>query len=486
MTSKMRVRFCPSPSGDLHLGNAKTALFNYLVSKKYGGEFVFRVEDTDQSRVVENGAEKILAEMKWLGIIPDIGYGVDKKLVNSYTQMGRLESYKKIAYDLVEKGLAYKCYCTQEELDKQRELALAENPKAPFKYPGTCRNLTKDLDKPFVIRFKAPTEGFTEFEDITFGKRKITNKENYDFVLLRANGIPLYNFAVVVDDGITDQITHVIRGSDHIKNMVTQVLIYQALNLKLPVFCHLPMLLGKEGQKLSKRDASVSVADYRKQGYAPHAVLNYLVKFGWGFGNQEIFSLQDMIDKFTLEACHCRDGKFNPTKFLNINIEHLKSEVLMPTSEYAKHIKFILEDSNKNINVSQEQLETFIPVIRSRAKTFVEAVSLLEPMLQNEITIAPELINKTFNETTILYLKSLKAIFCNTEWNEKTIRANVLSWLEKEKLSLKDIGAPLRLALLGQSNSPEIFQVLSAMGKAKSLNRLNITLSKLDQQALSS
>ena len=327
-TGKMRVRFCPSPSGTLHLGNAKTALFNFLFAQKAGGDLLFRIEDTDQTRVVKDGAEKILADMVWLGLIPNMGFGTNNKPAGTYTQMERLETYQKIAHQLVEQGLAYRCYCTQEELDKKREEAIAANPKAPFKYPGTCRNIKEVLDKPFVIRFKAPTEGYTEFTDIAFGKRSVPNKENYDFVLMRANGIPLYNFAVVVDDGITDGITHIIRGSDHIKNTPTQVLLYQALGLQVPTLCSLPMLLNKDGQKLSKRDGSVSVAEFREAGYSPDAVLNYLVKFGWGHGNQELFSLSEMIDKFNLEDCNCRDGKFDPVKFASINTAHLKSETL--------------------------------------------------------------------------------------------------------------------------------------------------------------
>lgn len=478
--SDFNVRIAPSPSGTLHLGNAKTALFNYLFARKYNASFILRIEDTDQARVVKNGAENILADLSWLGIAPNTGFGTDNKPAASYTQMERLATYQKIAHQLVEQGLAYKCYCSQEELDKKREEAIAKDPKQPFKYPGTCRSISKDLDKPYVIRFKAPTDGFIEFKDIAFGKRVIPNKENYDFVLLRQNSIPLYNFAVVCDDGITDNITHIIRGSDHLKNMPQQIMLYRALNLKLPVFCHLPMLLNKDGAKLSKRDGSVSVADYRSQGYSPQAVLNYLVKFGWGYGNQELFSLDELVDKFTLEACHCRDGKFDPIKFATINYSHLKSETLTPTNTYAKYLSPIF--NSKSIDIEREQLEPYVQVVRGRAKTFVEASEMLEPIISNEIKAPEDLVKQTFNETNIIHLQHLNEVLRQVaDWNENSIRSNVQDWLNKNTLSLKDVGGALRVALLGKTNSPELFQVMNALGRNKSMHRINAALNQAKQ-----
>lgn len=476
----MRVRFCPSPSGaGMHLGNAKTALFNYLFAKKNNADFIMRIEDTDQSRVVNGGADQIFEDMRWLGIVPNMGYGTDNKPAGVYTQMERLPIYKKYVDQLLEKGLAYKCYCTQQELDAKREAALAVNPKAPFKYPGTCRHVKQDQDKPYVVRFKAPTEGSITFTDIAFGNKTFPNKENYDFVIMREDGSPLYNTAVVIDDGITDQITHVIRGSDHLKNQIQQILLYTALELPLPVFCHLPMLLSPAGGKLSKRDGSVSVAEYRKAGYSPNAVLNYLVRFGWGYGNQEIFSLSEMIEKFDINNVHCRDGKFDTKKFAITNAEHLKSDVLTSDAEYVKHVQPFLQE--RKINISDNDLTPFISVIRSRAKNFVEAADLLTPILTSS-PASTELMIKTFNKLNVGYLKALNTVFCGIDgWNEETIRSNVNAWLSKENLALKDVGSVLRVALLGQTNSPEIFQVMNAMGKSQILNRLNNTLSVLEK-----
>lgn len=475
---KFRVRIAPSPSGTLHIGNAKTALFNYLFSQKYDADFVLRIEDTDQSRTVEKGAEKIQADLDWLGIKPNMGYGTDNKPAGVYTQMERLPIYKKIVYKLLESGLAYKCYCSQDELSQKRDEAFKQNPKVPFKYPGTCRSIIKDLNKPYVIRFKAPTEGSISFKDIVFGQRSISNKENYDFVLMRENGIPLYNTAVVIDDGITDNITHIIRGSDHIKNMVSQILLYQALKLELPVYCHLPMLLGTDGSKLTKRNGSVSVADYRNKGYSPQAILNYLVKFGWGHGNQEIFSIDEMIGKFTLEACHCRDGKYDPVKFGSINYSHLKSEELTPNNIYIKHLEPFLEARGLPL-LSKDQLKPFIKLIRSRAKTFVEAAEMLDPMLRNEIQINSDLLRNTIlsSQEAVDNLITITQILSAVEtWNETSIKEHTTKWLAERNLMLKDVGSVLRVALLGSTNSPDLFQVISVLGKEKSISRIKNSL----------
>lgn len=466
MSSQFKVRCAPSPSGSLHCGNLKTFIFNYLYSSKHKCDFILRIEDTDQSRAVPNGAENILEELEWVGLKPNMGYGTSNKPAGVYTQMERLAIYKKYAEELLAKNLAYKCYCTEKDLNNKREEALALNPKSPFAYPGTCADLTESKDLPYVVRLRTPKEGITSFEDTTFGKRDVPNKENYDYVIMRSNGIPLFAFANCIDDGIIDGITHVIRGSDHLKNMVQCVLIYKALGIPLPSFTHLPILRNKDGGKLSKRDSAVSVAEYRKAGYSPQAILNYLVRFGWGHGDQEIFSLQEMIDKFTLEACHCRDGKFDPVKFANLNYIHLKSEELTPTPRYVELTQPFLRA--KGVEATDEQVTAFIPVIRSRAKTFVEAATLLEPLLRTEVTFDTQLMGKTFNQVNAEYLKCLGEVLASVEsWDEAAIRAKVQSWLTVREISLKDVGGVLRLALLGTAHSPEIFQVLSALGKER-------------------
>lgn len=479
--SDVRVRIAPSNTGsDVHIGNVRTALFNYLFAKQNKGSFIFRIENSDLARSKDEYADAIAESLNWLGLTPDEGYKCARQDHGPYMQTHKLDRYKQVAEQLIESGYAYRCYCTAEELAAQK-VANADA-KGFSKYPGTCRD-RKDQpkDRDYVIRFKAPTEGTIVFEDKVFGRMEVPNKENYDFVIMRSNGIPLYNFGCVVDD-IDQKITHVIRGRDHLINCVPQILLYGALGATVPVMAHLPMMLNKNGQKLSKRDGAVTIREYRNAGYSPNAILNYLAKFGWGHKDQEIFTLEDLVQKFSLEACGRNDGKFDPIKFASINYTHLKTEQLTPTSTYAKYLKPVL--ATKNIEVGDEQLGTFINVVRSRSKTFVEAADSLEPLLRNELTPSAELIQKTFNEKNTAYLEAIKDVLQAVDvWSEEALRTNVQLWLEKEALSLKDIGGVLRVALVGQPNSPELFQVMGAMGRDKALGRLNNTLNHLKSDA---
>jgi glutamyl-tRNA synthetase len=475
MSNNLRVRGAPSPSGTLHCGNAKSFLFNWLFSKKYNAEFLLRIEDTDQARVVDGGAEKILEDLKWLGLTPTMGYGTNNKPAGVYTQMERLPIYKKYAEELIANGKAYLCYCTEEELNKQREEAIAKNPKNPWKYPGTCRNITKQLNKNYVVRFKAPTEGAIEFDDIVFGKRSIPNKENFDFVIFRQNGIPLFNFANAVDDGIIDYITHIIRGADHLKNLPAQLMLYEALGIDRAKYCHLPMLLNSNGGKLSKRDGAVSVAEFRQLGFSPNAILNYLVRFGWGWKSQEVFSIDEMIEKFSLEAVGRNDGKYDFKKFSVINYEHLKSSTLTPDDMYAKHLHpFIAE---LGIDVSHEHLASLTNLVRTRSKNFREAAHELTPVLQQNISIDQSAIEKILTPEAKTKLSAFNAFLQSVnDWTETNLRAATNDWLTKQNLTIKDIGQPCRISLTGRTQSPELFQVMGVLGKETVLNRIKAQL----------
>jgi glutamyl-tRNA synthetase len=478
MSKKFRVRCAPSPSGTLHVGNAKTFLFNYLFSRKYDADFVLRIEDTDTARVVDQGAEKILSELNWLGLTPTMGWGTDNCPAGAYTQMERLPTYKKYAEQLLEQGDAYRCYCTEEELTKARDEAMAKNPKHPFKYPGTCRDIKERLDKPFVIRFKAPTEGTTDYEDVAFGKRSVPNKENYDFVILRHSEIPLFNFANCIDDLVIDNITHVIRGSDHLKNTPQQVMIADALKLERPIYCHLPMLLNAAGGKLSKRDGSVSVAEFREMGFTPHAILNYLVRFGWSHKDQEIFSLDQMIDLFAIEDCGKNDGKFDMKKFTSVQYEHLKSEALTSTDEYEKMLlpflkkKGLVEDA-----FTSAKLRAAMPLVRARAHTLVEAADEMMPFVIDTIE------NPDFKDVSMKVREKVStlitALDSDPAWGEDHLRQLTKNWLVENDLSLKELGGFMRLSLTGRSHSPELFQVMATLGRRSSIKRLEIGASRL-------
>jgi glutamyl-tRNA synthetase len=365
--SNIRVRFAPSPTGIMHIGGIRTALFNWLWAKKNGGKFILRIEDTDQERSTPESKQVILDSLKWLNIDWDEGPEVGGEH-GPYLQMERLNIYQEFANKLISSGKAYRCYCTKEELDKQRE------DNKFFKYPGTCRDNRAELDKPFIVRFKATTEGFVEYNDKVFGNIKTPNKENQDFPLLRSDGIPLYNFGAVVDD-LTMMINLVARGRDHMINTPLQILLYQALDAPIPEFAHLPMMLSPSGKKLSKRDGAVGVFEYRDAGYSPNAVLNYLARFGWSFGDQEIFSLPQLIESFSWDNCGKKDGKFDTTKFLWVQHTHLKKLELTPDKEYIERTLPFLTKLNSSL--TSEHIEGKLNSIRPRAKTFQDAAKLV-------------------------------------------------------------------------------------------------------------
>jgi glutamyl-tRNA synthetase len=476
--SDVRVRIAPSNTGsDVHIGNVRTALFNYLFAKQHKGTFVFRIENSDTVRSKDEYADAIAESLNWLGLTPDEGYKCANQQHGPYMQTDKLERYKQVADQLIASGHAYRCYCTAEELAAQK---LANKDAKGFsKYKGVCRD-RKDQpsDRDYVVRFKAPTDGEVVLDDKVFGKIVMPNKENYDFVIMRSNGIPLYNFGCVVDD-IDQKITHVIRGRDHLVNCVPQILLYQALGAPLPVFAHLPMMLNQKGEKLSKRDGAVTIREYKNAGYSPNAILNYLAKFGWGMKNKEIFTLDELIENFSLEACGRGDGKFDPVKFASINASHLKDEKLTSDDDYTNYLKPIV-DAKAIGDFSQEALKPFVSVVRTRAKTFIEACDLAEPMLRSEVQTPPELMQKTFTTKNASYLQSINDVLATlADWNKDSVRASIQNWLQGENLALKDVGGALRIALLGTPNSPEIFDVMGILGKDKSLSRLGHTLNQL-------
>ena len=309
----IRVRFAPSPTGFLHIGGARTALFNFLFARSQEGTFVLRIEDTDTVRSTQESVDEILKAMEWLGLNWDEG---------PYYQSERFNLYKEKVQQLLDEGKAYRCYCTSEELDKKREQAMAEGRKP--KYDGTCRErMDHPGNTPFVIRFRAPDNGTTSFNDLIKGTISVNNEELDDVIIQRTDGTPTYNFVVVVDDADMG-ITHVIRGDDHINNTPRQILLYEALGYQVPCFAHVPMILGSDKTRLSKRHGATSVMAYRDMGYLPEAMVNYLVRLGWSFGDEEIFSLADLIEKFSLSNVGKSAGVFNPEKLLWLNSHYIK------------------------------------------------------------------------------------------------------------------------------------------------------------------
>jgi glutamyl-tRNA synthetase len=456
--SKPRLRFAPSPTGYLHIGGVRTALFNWLWARKTGGTFILRIEDTDQERSTDASRAVIFESMKWLGLDWDEGPSVGGSH-GPYTQMERLALYKEKANELVEAKKAYRCFCTKAELDAQREALKAKDPKAQFKYPGTCRTRTDQPDLPYVVRFMTDRSGSVSYVDKVFGEVVTPNIEQQDFVLLRSDGVPLYNFGAVVDDMMME-VSLVARGRDHMINTPPQIMLYEAFGAKLPEFAHLPMMLAPSGEKLSKRHGAVSVSEYETTGYAPNAVLNYLARFGWSFGDQEVFSKEELVQAFSWESCGRGDGKFDAKKFLSINHEHLKTERLVSSDEYAARTVPFLE--KRGISIDAAAVKRALYTIRDRATTFVQAAEMLDPFFREPPVMDDKAVEKFLVKDAAPRLTGFR----------DALAASVNAWLAESALEMKVVGQPVRVALTGRTASPSLFQVLVVLGRDVSIARL--------------
>jgi glutamyl-tRNA synthetase len=467
--SNIRVRWAPSNTGpDVHIGNVRTILFNYLFAKKNKGTTIFRIEDSDMARSKPEFADAISESLNWLGLRADEGYKIGGDY-GPYLQTEKIERYKQVANELIEKGLAYRCYCTSEELNALRN-ELPEKMRERFKYPNICRD-RKDWpkDKDYVIRVKAPTEGSVSWDDIVFKKMIVPNKENYDWVIMRSNGIPLYNFGCCVDD-LDQKITHVIRGRDHTVNTNIQILLHQMIGTHDITYCHLPMMLGQDGAKLSKRHAAVSINDYRLAGYSPGGILNYLVRFGFGFGNQEIFSMEELVDKFSLEACGRNDGKFDPKKFSAIQFEHLRSIQLTSDNEYAKHLLPFIKGHGYNPSI--DDVAKIVPLVREKTRNFVEAANLISFYFNDTVKMEEAAATTLLTNDNKEKISMLSDVLRTCEWEESVIKTTTQSWLAEKNITLKDIGQAIRLSITGKVISPELFQTMHILGKDKVVERL--------------
>lgn len=468
--SKPRLRFAPSPTGYLHIGGVRTALFNWLWARKTGGTFVLRIEDTDQARSTDESRQVIFDSMNWLGLDWDEGPGKGGAF-GPYLQMERLALYKEHAERLIKERKAYRCYCTKEELDAQREALKKKDPKAQFKYPGTCRDRTDQPDLPFVVRFMTDRSGSITYVDKVFGEIVTPSLEQQDFVLLRSDGVPLYNFGAVVDD-MTMEISLVARGRDHMINTPPQIMLYDAFGAKRPDFAHLPMMLAPSGEKLSKRHGAVSVTEYKDTGYHPNAVLNYLARFGWSHGDQEVFSKDELVQAFTWEACGRGDGKFDTKKFSSINHEHLKAERLVASDDYAARTLPFLEARGLS-GLSAEDVKRALYTIRDRATSFVQAADMLDPYFREPPAMDEKASTKFLVADAAPKLTGFRdALAKSTEWTEVDLEAKCNAWLAEAGLEMKAIGQPVRVALTGRTASPGLFQVLFVLGRERSLARL--------------
>jgi glutamyl-tRNA synthetase len=465
----LRVRFAPSPSGYLHIGGARTALFNWLWARKNGGTFVLRIEDTDQDRSSLDSVRAILDALRWLGLNWDEGPEVEGPH-GPYFQSERRALYRDACERLIAEGKAYRCDLSKEELDQLRADYKAKNPKGEFVFKGPIREC-QDPGKPHVVRFRTPRDGSTDFNDKVFGVVSTPNTEQPDFVLMRSDGFPLYNLGAVVDDH-SMEISLVSRGREHIGNTPQQVMLYRALGWEPPDFAHLPLMLSPSGEKLSKRNASVAVHEYKERGYTPMGVLNYLARFGWSYGDQELFTREDLVRLFDWDRVGKSDGKFDEKKFADVAFDQLKRPELLGSADYVTAVlPFLVARGIENQD--SDRLARALPTIRDRAHTLVEAADLLDFYLR-EPPVLDEAARPLLTPASAEHLEVVRKISAESEpFTAAEVEGRVKAWLEGAGIKMKDVAQPVRVALTGRKASPGLFDVMIVLGRETTLSRLD-------------
>lgn len=465
----VRTRFAPSPTGYLHIGGVRTALFNWLYARHCGGTFVLRIEDTDKERSTNESVQAILEGMAWMGLDYDEG---------PIYQSDRLERYKEVIDQLLDAGQAYRCYCTREELDKVREEQRAQGIKP--RYNRHCRDQhnPERPDVESVIRFKNPLEGSVQFDDAIRGQIVISNEELDDLVITRANGSPTYNFAVVVDD-IDMGITHVIRGDDHVNNTPRQINIFKALGEALPIFVHVPMIVGGDGQRLSKRHGAVSVLQYRGEGFLPEAMLNYLVRLGWSSGDQEIFSLDEMISSFDIQDVNRAASAFDVDKLKWLNQHYIKAS---DSTQLVSLLSDRLKDRGIDVS-SGPPVDDVVSALRERAQTLDEMADKSEYFFSEFEDYDTKAAQKHLRPVARDMLADVRSRLSVVEpWSAELIHAQVMATVEKYDAKLGKLAQPLRVAVSGTAATPPIDETLLLVGKARTVDRIDRALVFIDRR----
>ncbi len=462
---KVKTRFAPSPTGYLHIGGARTALFSWLYARKHQGEFVLRIEDTDRERSTQEAVDAILEGMSWLGLDHDEG---------PIYQTDRYDRYQQVIQQLLDQGDAYYCNCSRERLDKMREEQMANKQKP--KYDGCCRGKNLSACEDTVVRFKNPQDGVVEINDHVRGKVTISNQELDDLIIQRSDGNPTYNLTVVVDDWDM-QITHVIRGDDHLNNTPRQINILKALNAHIPEYAHVPMINGSDGKKLSKRRDAVSVMQYREDGYLKEAVINYLVRLGWSHGDQEVFSLEEMIEKFDIDDINKSSSSLNIEKLQWLNQHYMKQ---MSPEKLAEELQYYIDKAGLDISNGPD-IVAVMKVYQERCSTLVELVEDIRYLYENIAEYNPKQAKKQFKGDAINVLRSLKEAYENlNSWNAAAIHQVVEDTVEKLGVGFGKVGQPLRLAITGHGKSPGIDITLELLGKEKTLERIEKAITHIE------
>jgi len=466
--TEVRTRFAPSPTGDLHIGGARTALFNWLLARHCRGKFILRIEDTDVARSTQESIQVILDAMTWLGMDWDEG---------PFYQTQRISLYQEAAEKLLREGKAYRCYCTPSELEAKREAALKAGIKP--KYNRTCLNRRPPHpERPFAIRFLSPDKGTTVVEDLIQGRVEFDNAELDDLIILRSDGLPTYNFSVVVDD-LTMAVTHVIRGNDHLNNTPRQIQIYQALGYPLPKFGHVSMILGPDKKKLSKRHGAQSVMEYKKMGYLPEAVVNYLVRLGWSYGDQEEFTQEELIEKFSLEAVGKSAASINPGKLDWLNAQYIKKIEL---EDLVRRVLPFMEAKGYAVT-DLNLLRKVVSSLRERVKTLVEMAGLAEFYFCEEIAYDEKAAEKFLKPESVAIFEQIIDRLSKEAMIDKAVAHRLIQQLaEAQGEPLVKIAQPLRVALTGKTVSPPIDEVMEALGKGAVIQRLQKAIKHIERK----
>ena len=466
--SEVRTRFSPSPTGALHLGGAHTALFNWLIARHYQGTFILRIEDTDQERSQEKFVTEILAAMTWLGLDWDEG---------PYRQSERLPIYRDYINRLLEQGAAYYCNCPPQELEARRQALLARGEKP--RYDGRCRELNLPAGPDTAVRFKTRGSGVTHWDDQIKGPIAFENQELDDLVLQRADGIPTYNFAVVVDD-ITMAVTHVIRGEDHIPNTPRQLLIYEALGITPPLFAHMPLMLGKDRAKLSKRHGALSAMAYRDQGFLPQSLVNYLARLGWSHGDQEIFSRPELIEFFALDHVTKAPGVYDEEKLLWLNSHYIKE---LPAPELARELTPFLAAQGIT-DPDQDFLTRVVPTLSARCKTLVEMAAAARFYFLDPRPYEDKAAQKFLTPAAVPTLKEIAARLAGLpDPSEEALNQLFTDLALATGLKMVNLAQPVRVALTGKTASPGLYEIIHILGREEALKRINLGIEFAEQGA---
>lgn len=465
----VKTRFAPSPTGYLHVGGARTALYSWLFAKKHQGTYVLRIEDTDRERSTEEAVQAIFDGLAWLGLREDEG---------PYFQTKRFSRYQAVIQTWLQEKKAYRCYCTKERLEALREAQIANKEKP--RYDGKCRSLVDVIeDKPCVVRFKNPQEGEVVVNDLILGPVAFQNRELDDLIIARSDGTPTYNFTVIVDD-YDMQITHVIRGNDHLNNTPRQMNMLKAMGYEPPFYAHLPMLLGEDGKRLSKRHGAVSVLQFRDEGFLPQALLNYLVRLGWAYGDKEIFSIEEMIQLFDLSGVNKAPAFFDVEKLLWLNQYYIKT---LPLDVLEKALLWQFN----HLGISHEDgpcLRELILLMRDRCKTLKEMVLQSQYFFARNVTYTPEIMQQHLTQEKIPVLELLyNKLTGLTDWTEVYIKQAIVGVGDDLSLKLGAYGPSIRVALTGGTQSPSLELTMKTLGREKTLIRLQAAINEIKTNA---